>query len=226
MPYDPAQVERVPAMPRADQPVPWPERGIYAVTPEHRSGAELIAAVASAVEHGVRAVQYRDKSADPERRRRDAEALLEVCRARNVPLIINDDVDLVLAAGADGVHLGRDDEALAAARSRLGDDAIIGVSCYDEPDRALAAARNGADYVAFGSFFPSVTKPGAARATTGLVAAVRPRIGIPIVAIGGITPENAPPLLECGVDLLAVVNAVFGAPDIAQAVRRLARLVA
>ena len=226
MPYDPAQVERIPAMPRADRPVPWPERGIYAVTPEHRSGAELTAAVASAVEHGVRAVQYRDKSADLERRRRDAEALLEVCRARNVPLIINDDVDLVLAAGADGVHLGREDEALAAARSRLGDDAIIGVSCYDEPDRALAAARNGADYVAFGSFFPSVTKPGAVRATTGLVAAVRPRIEVPIVAIGGITPENAPPLLECGVGLLAVVNAVFGAPDIAQAVRRLVRLAA
>ena len=225
MPYDPAQVERIPAMPRADRRVPWPERGIYAVTPEHRSGAELTAAVASAVEHGVRAVQYRDKSADLERRRRDAEALLEVCRARNVPLIINDDVDLALAAGADGVHLGRDDEALADARSRLGDDTIIGVSCYDEPDRALAAARNGADYVAFGSFFPSVTKPGAVRATAGLVAAVRPRIGVPIVAIGGITPENAPPLLECGVDLLAIVNAIFGAPDIAQAVRRLARLM-
>ena len=212
-------------MPKVARPVPWPDRGIYAVTPEHRSGADLADAVASAVEHGVRAVQYREKSADLERRRRDAAALLEVCHARSVPLIINDDVDLALAAGAHGVHLGRDDETLAAARSRLGDDAIIGVSCYDEPDRALAAARNGADYVAFGSFFPSVTKPGAVRATTGLVAAVRPRIGVPIVAIGGITPENAPPLLESGVDLLAVVNAIFGAPDIAQAVRRLARLV-
>ena len=170
MPYDPAQAERIPAMPRTGRPVPWPDRGIYAVTPELRSGAKLTAAVATAVEHGVRAVQYRDKSADLERRRRDAEALLEVCRARNVPLIINDDIDLVLAAGADGVHLGRDDEALAAARSRLGDDAIIGVSCYDEPDRALAATRNGADYVAFGSFFPSVTKPGAVRATSPVVA--------------------------------------------------------
>ena len=212
-------------MPRPDRPLPWPDRGIYAVTPEHRSGAELAAAVASAVEHGVRAVQYRDKSQDPDRRRSDAEALLSVCRARRVPLIVNDDVNLALAVGADGVHLGRDDEALAAARTRLGDDAIIGVSCYDEPDRALAAADGGASYVAFGSFFPSVTKPGAVRATTGLVAAVRPRIGVPIVAIGGITPENAPPLLESGVDLLAVVNAIFGAPDIARAVRRLARLV-
>ena len=198
------------------------------MTPEHRSGAELTAAVASAVEHGVRAVQYRDKSSDLERRRRDAQALLEVClRAGNVPLIINDDVELALAAGADGVHLGRDDEALAAARSRLGDDAIIGVSCYDEPDRALAAARNGADYVAFGSFFPSVTKPGAVRATTGLVAAGAPaNRGSPSSPSGASRRKTLPPLLECGVDLLAVVNAVFGAPDIAQAVRRLVELVA
>ena len=212
-------------MRKAHHPLSWPKRGIYAVTPEHRSEAELADAVAAAVEHGVEAVQYRDKSADTLRRRNEAEALLAVCHARGVPLIINDDVDLALATGADGVHLGRDDEALGAARSRLGDDAIIGVSCYDEADRALAAARNGADYVAFGSFFPSATKPGAVRATVGLVAAVRPRIEIPIVAIGGITPDNAPPLLESGVDLLAVVNAIFGARNLARAVRRLARLV-
>ena len=212
-------------MSKMGRPVPWPGRGIYALTPEHRSGAELVNAVTSAIKHGVRAIQYRDKSADLERRQCDAAALLEVCRAQNVPLIINDDVDLALAAGADGIHLGRDDETLATARSRLGGDAIIGVSCYNEPTRALAAARNGADYVAFGSFFPSVTKPGAIRATTGIVAAVRSHIQVPIVAIGGITPENADPLLESGVDLLAVVNAVFGAPDIARAVRRLVRLV-
>ena len=204
---------------------PWPERGIYAVTPEDRSGAELADAVAAAVEHGVKAVQYRSKSPDSARRRVDAEALLAVCRARRVPLIINDDVGLALAVGADGVHLGRDDEALPAARARLGDAAVIGVSCYDEAHRALAAARDGADYVAFGSFFPSVTKPGAVRATTELVASVRHRIEVPVVAIGGITAENALPLLDCGVDLLAVVNAIFGAPDIAHAARRLSRLV-
>lgn len=213
-------------MPRTDRAVPWPERGIYAVTPEQRSGAELAGAVAAAVEHGVRAVQYRDKSSDPARRRRDAEALLEVCRPRGVPLIINDDVELALATGADGVHVGRDDAGLAAARARLGAGAIIGVSCYDEAERALAAAADGADYVAFGSFFPSVTKPGAVRATTDLVTAVRPRIEVPIVAIGGITADNAPPLLESGVDLLAVVNAVFGARDVAHAARRLVKLFA
>ena len=211
-------------MPRTDRMVPWPGRGIYAVTPEDRSGAELAGAVAAAVANGIRAVQYRDKSRDPARRRRDAEALLAVCRPHGVPLIVNDDVDLAHATGADGVHLGRDDEGLAAARARLGDGAIIGVSCYDEAERALAAARGGADYVAFGSFFPSVTKPGAVRATTELVTAVRPRIEVPIVAIGGITADNAPPLLESGVDLLAVVNAIFGVPDVGRAVRRLARL--
>ena len=188
------------------------------------SGAEL-GPVAAAVANGVRAVQYRDKSSDHSRRRRDVEALLAVCRPHGVPLIVNDDVELALATGADGVHLGRDDEGLTAARTRLGAGAIIGVSCYNEADRALTAARNGADYVAFGSFFPSVTKPGAVRATTELVAGVRPHIEAPIVAIGGITADNAPPLLESGVDLLAVVNAIFGAADIGLAARRLARLV-
>lgn len=204
---------------------PWPRRGIYAVTPEGWPGAALAGAVATAVEHGVGAVQYRSKSPDTARRRSEAEALLAVCRPRKVPLIVNDDVDLALAVGADGVHLGRDDEALSAARARLGPAAIIGVSCYDEAPRALAAARGGADYVAFGSFFPSVTKPGAVRAAPELVAAVRGRIEAPIVAIGGITADNAPPLLASGIDLLAVVHAIFGAPDVARAVRRLAALV-
>ena len=212
-------------MPREHETTPWPRRGIYAVTPEDRFGAVLADAVATAVEQGVRAVQYRNKSPDAARRRSDAEALLAICRPRRVPLIVNDDVDLALAVGADGVHLGRDDETLAAARARLGSSAIIGVSCYDEARRALTAARDGADYVAFGSFFPSVTKPGAVRATTELVAKVRRRIEAPIVAIGGITADNAPPLLECGVDLLAVVDAIFGAPDVAYAARRLAGLV-
>ena len=213
-------------MPRTDRAAPWPERGIYAITPEDLKGAELAGAVAAAVENGVRAVQYRDKSPDSARRRRDAAALLAICRPHGVPLIINDDVDLAHATGADGVHLGRDDEGLAAARARLGAGAIIGISCYDEAERALGAARSGTDYVAFGSFFPSVTKPGAVRATTELVTAVRPRIEVPIVAIGGITADNAPPLLESGVDLLAVVNAIFGARDIGRAARRLVRLAA
>ena len=211
-------------MTRADLPFPWPNRGLYAVTPEDRTGAALADAVAAAVENGAKAVQYRDKSADPGRRRRDAGSLLAVCRRRGVPLVINDDVDLALDTGADGVHLGRDDETLAAARARLGDAAIVGISCYNDADRALAAACGGADYVAFGSFFPSATKPGAVRATTDLVARIRPLIEVPVVAIGGITADNAPPLLASGIDSLAVVSAIFGAPDVGAAARRLAGL--
>lgn len=205
-------------------PLPWPARGLYAVTPEGRSGAALVEAVAAAVAGGARAVQYRDKSADRARRRRDAEALLAVCRTHGVPLVVNDDVELARAVGADGVHVGRDDETLAAARARLGPGAVVGVSCYDEPERALAAVRGGADYVAFGSFFPSLTKPGAVRATPELVASVRARIAVPVAGIGGITADNAAPLIEAGVDLLAVVHAVFGAPDPGRAARRLADL--
>ena len=211
-------------MTRADHPLRWPRRGLYAVTPEDRTGADLADAVAAAVDSGAKAVQYRDKSADPGRRRRDAGSLLAVCRRRGVPLVINDDVDLALDVGADGVHLGRDDETLAAARARLGEAAIIGVSCYDDGSRALAAARGGADYVAFGSFFPSATKPGAVRATPDLVARMRTLIEAPIVAIGGITADNAPALLASGVDSLAVVSAVFGASDVGAAARRLADL--
>ena len=218
--------DRSTAVKTTHHPIPWPERGLYAVTPEDLSGADLTSAVAVAVENGAKAVQYRDKSAHADQRRRDVEALLAVCRRGRVPLIVNDDVELAAAVGADGVHLGRDDATLAAARARLGDTAIIGISCYGEANRALTAARDGAQYVAFGSFFPSTTKPGAVRATTDLVAAVRPRIQVPIVAIGGITADRSPPLLDSGIDLLAVVSALFGAPDVARATRRLADLFA
>lgn len=205
----------------------WPEKGLYVVTPETLSGAPLVEAVTAAVEHGARAVQYRDKSDDSGRRIDDAWALVEVCHPRGVPLIVNDDASLARAVGADGVHLGRDDLALAAARDLLGDDIILGVSCYDEPERARVAVDEQANYVAFGSFFSSTTKPGAVRAGPELVREVRESIEVPIVAIGGITAENAPALLEAGVDMLAVVNAVFGAetPDgIAKATKRLAAL--
>jgi thiamine-phosphate pyrophosphorylase len=192
---------------------PFPARGLYAVTPEHLSGRTLSEAVSAALAGGARAVQYRDKSQGGKRRTADAAALVALCRRARVPLIVNDDVTLARAVGADGVHLGRDDPALEQAREILGPGAIIGVSCYDEVDRALAARAAGATYVAFGSFFPSTTKPGAIRATVDLVRRVRSMIEVPIVGIGGITPENAPALLEAGIDVLAVVNAVFNVGD-------------
>lgn len=190
--------------------IAFPPTGLYAVTPESLSGDKLVERVAGALTGGARVVQYRDKSSDSEQRRRDAERLLELCQRHGAPLVINDDVALARQIGADGVHVGKDDADIEVARRELGDDAIIGVSCYNQIRLALDAQAAGASYIAFGSFFPSLTKPGAVRATTELVAEARASIHIPIVGIGGITAENAPALLAAGVDSLAVVNAVFG----------------
>lgn len=202
-------------------------RGLYAITdalliPDDR----LAAAVEQAIRGGARLVQYRDKSHDNARRLAQAEALNELCRRHHIPLIINDDVELTERVGAAGVHVGQDDPAFATARARLGGNAIIGVSCYDRMDLALEAARAGADYVAFGTFFPSPTKPHEIRAPIELLREARAALHVPIVAIGGITPDNAPLLLDAGADALAVVSAVFAQPDIQAAARRFAALFA
>jgi thiamine-phosphate pyrophosphorylase len=140
-----------------------------------------------------------------------------------VPLIVNDRKDLAADIGADGVHLGRDDGDVRAARKSL-PHALLGVSCYNEIERAVAAAEAGADYVAFGRFFPSHTKPGEIRASIDLARAAKRRLKLPVVAIGGITVENAPPLVEAGIDALAVVAGVFEADDIRAAARAFASL--
>lgn len=201
-------------------------RGLYAVTGETSSPGELADQVARAIRGGAALIQYRDKSGAAARRRQAAATLLELCRSAGVPLIVNDDVALARLIGADGVHLGRDDAPLADARAALGPKAIIGVSCYNTLERALRARDAGADYVAFGSFFPSSTKPAAVRAGFDLLRAARSRIDLPIVAIGGITPENGAQLIEAGADLLAVIHGVFGAPDPEHAARRYAALFA
>lgn len=169
---------------------------------------------------GVRILQYRDKSDNP-CRRQTAQQLAALCRAHGTLFIVNDDIELAAAVYADGVHLGRDDRSLEAARSLLGPEAIIGISCYNELTRAHRAAAAGADYVAFGSVFPSPTKPGAVRATPELLRAARRDLDLPIVAIGGITAENANELLALGVDAVAVVTGVFGSVDPAAAARRI-----
>ena len=212
-----------------------PRRGLYAIThdspPDDASGdlaaddQRLIEQVAQAIAGGARLIQYRAKGLTPGRRRTQATALAGLCDAAAVPLIVNDDLDLALAVGAAGVHLGREDGDPAAARRRLGPDAIIGVSCYDRLDLALAAARAGASYVAFGSFFPSSVKPHATRPPLDLLTRARARIEIPLVAIGGITPQNAGLLIAAGADLLAVITGVFAAPDVAQAARAYSRLL-
>lgn len=196
-------------------------RGLYVLTPESLSGRPLVQAVADALAGGARLVQYRAKAGA---RLADALALQSVCRDQGIPLIVNDDPALAARIGADGVHVGRDDTACTAARELLGPAAIIGVSCYDRLDLALAAAKAGADYVAFGSFFPSGTKPHAVRPPPGLLEQARRRIRLPIVAIGGITPDNGASLLAAGADLLAVIAGVFDAADRRAAASRYARL--
>ena len=202
-------------------------QGLYAVTdafllPDDR----LTAAVEQAILGGARLIQYRDKSHDTARRLAQAQALNALCQHHAVPLIINDDMELAAQVSAAGVHVGQDDPAFAVARARLGENAIIGVSCYDRLDLALEAAQAGADYVAFGAFFPSPTKPTEIRAPIELLRQARATLNIPIVAIGGITPDNASLLLDAGADALAVVSAVFAQPDIQAAARRFAALFA
>lgn len=201
------------------------QRGLYAITDSTITPADrMVEAVARAIQGGAVMVQYRDKGHDFARRAWEAQDLVTLCRSLKVPLIINDDVELAAHVGADGVHLGKDDAIVLHARDLLGPDAIIGVSCYDEMARAEHAVEMGADYIAFGSFFPSPTKPGAVRATPELLREAKQRLHVPVVAIGGITPENAPHLVEAGADLLAVISGVFAAPDIRTAAEQYAAL--
>lgn len=200
-------------------------QGLYVITDgASTDSGQLSERVAPAVAAGAAAVQYRDKSADAGRRLQEARALVEICRAAGVPLIVNDDVELAAQAEADGVHLGRDDGDIGRARRRLGRGALIGVSCYNELERARHGAAAGADYLAFGRFFPSATKPDAVQANPELLSTARRTLALPLVAIGGITPENGGPLIAAGADLLAVIHGVFGAPDIGAAAAAYVRL--
>lgn len=194
--------------------------GLYAVTPDLADTPDLLARVEAALAGRARAVQYRNKSASTALRLAQGRALLALCRRYHVPLIINDHLDLALAFDADGVHLGAEDGSLAQAREKLGPDKILGASCYDRIDAALAARRAGADYVAFGSFFPSGVKPDAVHAPLALLKEAKQRVSLPVVAIGGVTPENAPQLIAAGADAVAVISALFGAADVKRAAQR------
>jgi thiamine-phosphate pyrophosphorylase len=201
-------------------------RGLYALTPDEPDTAALAAAVRSAVAGGAAAVQYRNKRADAGLRRAQAAALAGLCRAAGVPLIVNDDLELALEVDAAGVHLGRGDGDLAAARRRLPPGKLLGASCYDRLDRAVRAVAAGADYVAFGSVFASPTKPAAVHAPLTLFGAAKRRLEVPVVAIGGITLENARAVVEAGADALAVLTALFGADDVAARARGFTALFA
>jgi thiamine-phosphate pyrophosphorylase len=199
--------------------------GLYAITDQKLSKTgQLIEWVEAAILGGAKLIQYRDKGSDPGRRTGEARVLLALCQAHGVPLIINDDMFLAKAIGADGVHLGREDPSPSEARAFLGGGALIGVSCYNSLARAVVAEQAGADYVAFGSFFPSVTKPQAVQANLELLGRARGRLQVAVCAIGGITPENGASLVAAGADLLAVIHGVFGQGDPEAAARRYARL--
>jgi thiamine-phosphate pyrophosphorylase len=200
--------------------------GLYAVTPDLADTPALVAAANAALEGGARLLQYRNKPAAAALRLSQARALLALCRKYRVPLVINDRLDLALEVPADGVHLGADDGPLATARERLGPARILGASCYDRLETALEAERLGADYVAFGSFFPSSVKPGAVRAPLTLLREAKRRLSVPVVAIGGITIDNAPQLIAAGADSVAVISALFDADDVAIAARRFSALFA
>ena len=183
-------------------------RGLYALTPGLDDTTLLLAKVAAALEGGVTAVQYRNKEATASLRATQAVALARLHAARGALYIVNDDPALAASVGADGVHLGEDDVSITSARELLGPDRIIGVSCYNDFERARAAVEAGADYVAFGSFFPSATKPAARRADLGLLQQAR-SLGVPVVAIGGIDADNARTLIDAGADAVAVISSVF-----------------
>jgi thiamine-phosphate pyrophosphorylase len=198
--------------------------GLYALTPDLADTSLLVERVRAALAGGAAAVQYRNKTASPTLRLKQAHALREICSDAGVSLIVNDDVELAAGAGADGVHLGGDDGSLVAARERLGRDAIIGASCYDSMGRAQSAIDAGVDYIAFGSFYASSVKPDAVCAAPDLLSAAKRRWDVPVVAIGGITPANAAPLIAAGADAVAVISALFSAADVMAAARAFAAL--
>ncbi|MGB4228846.1 MAG: thiamine phosphate synthase [Candidatus Dechloromonas phosphoritropha] len=190
-------------------------RGLYAITPECRDRDRLLADVEAALRGGCRFVQYRDKASTAPERVARAHALRRLTLDFNARLLINDDMALTVLVKADGIHLGRDDGNLVAARAILGSERLLGASCYADFAVARKAAAAGADYVAFGAIFPSLTKPNAVSAAVDLFSRAKTTLTVASCAIGGITLANAPALVAAGTDLLAVISDLFGAPDIA-----------
>lgn len=187
-------------------------RGVYLITPDEPDTARLLARTGPLLAAGATWLQYRNKTASDALRREQATALQALCAAHGVPLIVNDDPELAQAIGAAGVHLGGTDGDIGAARSLLGPDAIIGASCYDQLANAERAVAAGASYVAFGAFFPTTTKVTSSRAHPDLLRQSA-ALGVPRVAIGGLSPDNVGPIIDAGADLLAVVSGIYAAQD-------------
>lgn len=198
--------------------------GLYAITPDIADTEALLLRSRAALSGGARVLQYRNKTASPMLRNIQAQALQQLCTEFRVPLLINDHLDLALAVDAAGLHLGGDDGDIAAARAQLGPAKLLGASCYDRIELAQAAVAAGADHIAFGSFFASSVKPDAVRPPLDLIRRAKRDFRLPVVAIGGITPQNAPQLIAAGVDAVAVISAVFTAPDVSAAAREFQNL--
>ena len=199
-------------------------KGLYAITPDSADLNTLIQKTKSAIEGGAFMVQYRSKIQDRDVKIQQCAAILRLCREYEIPCIVNDDVDMCRILEADGVHLGEKDDNIAEVRHILGEDAIIGSSCYDQLDRAKSAQKEGASYVAFGAMFPTSTKPNAPRATLALLKEAKREIQIPIVAIGGITVNNAHDVIKTGIDAIAVINSLYEAKSIKETAETFAKM--
>lgn len=199
-------------------------QGLYLVTPNWNDTERLLAATDAALSAGAALVQYRHKEADARLRLEQATALLALCRRHGCPLVINDYPDLCQAVGADGVHLGHTDGPIAAARALLGPDKIVGASCYGDLALAVAAQNNGASYVAFGGFYPSLVKKYDFVTQPELLDQARAVIRVPTVVIGGMTPPKAAPLVARGADMVAAITSVYQADSVARAVHAFAAL--
>ena len=184
-------------------------KGLYAITPDMADLNSLLQKTQLAIEGGAFMVQYRSKIQDRDVKMQQCAAILRLCREYKIPCIVNDDVDMCRVLEADGVHLGENDHNIAEVRSILGEYAIIGSSCYDQLNRANEAQKEGASYVAFGAMYPTSTKPNAPRASLALLREAKSQIQIPIVAIGGITMNNAHDVIETGIDAIAVINSLY-----------------
>lgn len=199
--------------------------GLYAITDSKLMGSDLISKTEQAILGGINILQYRNKTAPLEQQEQEAFKLAQLCKKNNVLFLINDNVELALKVDADGVHLGQQDTPLQQARKRLGKDKVIGITCHNEIKLAVEAQAKGADYVAFGRFFNSETKPSALPAELSLISESKKSISIPIVAIGGVTQETAPLLLEEGTDMLAVIHGIFAQDDILSTARKFVEII-
>lgn len=203
-----------------------PIKGLYAITPDFSQTDELLDKVKKALQGGVALLQYRNKSANNKLLREQAQALISLCRQYHVPMIMNDHLDLAIETDADGVHLGQEDLTHNDVNVELARyDKILGISCYNSFELALQAQDMGADYLAFGAFFPSVTKPDAVTASINLVKQTKKHVTIPIVGIGGIRLSNAAEIIQAGCAAVAVSDDLFNAPDIQDRARQFQQLL-